>query len=158
MNKAFDVETARTGTVVGSGDRLYTLEEAAARIHTSVKPAALRAAVNEGRLVARKVGRTLLIGEADLRAYLEECRTCPVPAKDPASACSAPMSGTMQSPARASVITAGTSSGRKPASGASERRALTIAQQLKNGKPPLPPSSPSRTEAGARPGHVIPIK
>lgn len=139
-------------------ERLFTLNEAAAELHASVKPAALRAAINEGRLVARKVGRTLLIAESDLRDYLEECRTCPAPAKAPASASSARMSATAPRSEKGSGITDGTSSGRKQANGVSERRASIIAQQLKSAKRPSPASSPSRREGAGQPAPVIPIR
>ncbi|BAE52448.1 hypothetical protein amb3644 [Paramagnetospirillum magneticum AMB-1] len=138
--------------------RLYTLDEAAAQIHASVKAAALRAAIADGRLAARKIGRTLLIAGEDLNAYLEECRTCPAPAKAPGSDYSAPMIGTAPSLARGSGNTGGTFSGRKEGNGASVRRALTTAQRLKKGKPPSPPSSTNRTGADGQAAPVIPIK
>ncbi len=139
-------------------ERLFTLKEAAAQLHASVKPAALRTAINEGRLVARKVGRTLLIAEGDLRDYLEECRTCPVPAKAPASASSGLTNATAPKCEKGSGITDGTSSGRKPANGVSVRRALTIAQQLKNAKPRSQTSLPSKNEGAGQPAPVIPIR
>ncbi|MBI5119816.1 MAG: helix-turn-helix domain-containing protein [Rhodospirillales bacterium] len=142
----------------GARPTLFTLEEAAAWLHNAVKSAALRVAINQGRLSAIKVGRTLLIAKADLETFLEESRTCRAPPKAQGFACSDPTPATGPRSARASAITDGTSSGESMGSGANVRRALTTAQRLKKGKPHLPTSSQARNEAEGQAAHVIPIR
>ncbi len=53
--------------------RLYTIEEAAAALHESVKITAIRQAIVEGRLPASKIGLRYYINEEELRRFA----TCP---------------------------------------------------------------------------------
>lgn len=139
-------------------ERLYSLAEAAAEIHHSVKTAALRAAIDAGNLVGRKIGRTMLVAGRDLIDYLDRCRTCHASPRDQGSASTGQTKGTGRSRAKDSANTAGTSSGKTTAKGANERRALTIAQQLKTGKGCSPTSSTPRSAEDSRTGRVVPIR
>ncbi|PJN96468.1 hypothetical protein CNY89_02390 [Amaricoccus sp. HAR-UPW-R2A-40] len=60
---------------------LLTVEEAAAALHETVKVAAIRAAIREGRLTATKIGRRYYVDERVLRRFA----ACPDRASRPAS-------------------------------------------------------------------------
>lgn len=137
---------------------LFTLQEAAALIHRTCKPASLRAAIEEGRLQARKIGRALYVTSDDLSSYLESCRLCPAPAKAPASASSAPMIVMAPNSVPGSANTAGISYGSRMDGAVNVRRASTIAQQLKSGKMPSRTSSSSSRGADVRADRAVPTK
>lgn len=61
--------------------RLLTLEEAAPALHETVTVSTLRAAIRDGRLPRRKIGRRYYLTPAEL----EEFCTCLAPASPPAS-------------------------------------------------------------------------
>lgn len=124
-------------------ERLYSLAEAAALIHSSVKPAALREAINAKKLNAKRIGRATLIAHSDLMAYLGRCDTCPESDKGHGSNSSGPTPAMEPASKPASKNTDGTSSGAKAAGRGSARPALTTAQRLKSAKKHSPGSLPS---------------
>ena len=54
----------------GSMD-LLTVDEAATRIHKSVRPSTIRAAIKRNELTAIKIGRRLYVKEVELERFLE---------------------------------------------------------------------------------------
>jgi len=69
------------GDPVKGGPRLLTIEEAAAALHATVTVSAVRSAIREGRLTAKRIGKRYYIAECDLRRFAQ----CPAPASPPAS-------------------------------------------------------------------------
>ena len=61
--------------------RLLTLDEAAAALHATVTPGALRAAIAAGQLAGRRIGRRFYVSEIALQEFVR----CPAPANPPAS-------------------------------------------------------------------------
>jgi hypothetical protein len=78
-------------------DHLMTLPEAAASIHPSVKPRALREAIGQGRLIATRIGRAILVTEANLEAFLRSSQ-CPAQTEALALSSTDPMASTAQRP------------------------------------------------------------
>lgn len=58
-----------------SGSRLLTIEEAAAYIHSTVSPNAIRTAIRNNQLRAIKIGHRYYVSEIEIRRFIE----CPDP-------------------------------------------------------------------------------
>lgn len=82
-------------------ERFYTLQEAAALIHSDVRVSTLQAAIANGKLVRTVIGRRVLVAGRDLINFLEAAR-CPRQPEDLGSSFTGPTDAT--GPAEAGVL------------------------------------------------------